>query len=147
MVRRCDMPRRPPRELKAKDVGRMACAAVANGESQKEIKKEVDKCLPDVVDCDCELARQVLESTLAVLTAVAVAVPVLALVGRGLMVLRASGLYLPAELDSMRRLAIESPRLKKIIEGQYEVIDDAVNVGFKSKNPVVITPKQPLPRE
>ena len=147
MGRRCDGPRRPPRELKARDVGRMACAAVQNGESQKEIKREVDKCLPDVIDCDCELARQVLESTLAVLAAVALAVPVMALVGRGLAVLRASGLYLPAELESMRKLAGESPRLKKIIEGQYEVIDDAVNVGFKPKNPVVITPKQPLPRE
>lgn len=56
--------RRFPRTFKARDVGRIACAAVENGVSPQEIRIELRDCVPCAEDED---SRRILNEALAAL--------------------------------------------------------------------------------
>lgn len=72
--------RKRVRTFTAKDVGRIACAAVQDGVSRRDIRLEIGKCIDDSED-ECQKIRQlvpiILNAALAIVALLAIALPVL----------------------------------------------------------------------
>lgn len=62
-VRRCAPNRKTKRKFTAADVGRIACAARAAGESNAAILREISECVDfeKQEDCDCKKAKQIID--------------------------------------------------------------------------------------
>lgn len=60
---------RPPRHFTAKQVGTIACSAIKHGANPKDVIAEVQKCVPEV--CDCERVKDILLDVLTLLAHIA----------------------------------------------------------------------------
>jgi phage terminase Nu1 subunit (DNA packaging protein) len=82
--------RKKLRVFTAKDVGRIACYALEDGADPAEMRHELQRCLPDDEECECERAKRLLLIGLAVLAFAAAGIAKRSTVGRAVDALRKS---------------------------------------------------------
>lgn len=132
------------RTFTAKDVGRIACASLSDGESRTRIRNEVDKCLRNEKDTDCERLRVAVRNLLPIFAAVAVVlvnvVPVFRIIRKVLFV--GSILYKALPKTTRARLESSLQQLEgsSIIEGQFTRLVDDIRIIVRE------FPEETLPR-
>lgn len=116
--------RKTPRTFGAKDVGRVACAAVANGSSPEDIRKEVEKCIP-LESKECEEAKDsVTRFAAAAGAAVAIILALIPAVQGVKRFLRVMRLVFPTQVrrieDMIDKTILESEKTKRILDDIIE---------------------------
>jgi len=121
MVRVCrDIPKRSKaRVFTAKDVGRIVCYAIADGASIQDIRDEMEECMGEQEDCECDRLKQLIVNLNLLLEAVGLALSLLAGV-RALKTILVKGQKALASKGAKK----EAKELEDYIVGEFKRIED-----------------------
>jgi hypothetical protein len=136
--------RRTLRVFTAKDVGRIACYALNDGADPAEMRHELQRCLPDDEECECERAKNLILIGLAVLAFAAAGIASRSVVGRAVDALRRSPNRTERELAEAAQNSLDDmlDTIRRNIREMQEAGETVFEGGLTGARPrdIVISP-------